>query len=555
MQSVEIDYLSSDKAVASRKLEIVVVAICAGVLGCDLLALNFPSIGIVGAALYASLAMLLVGTGLLALLTLELELFRGRAICTFFTLIVIAITIFSQITSPASLSEELTLEIACIREHLAHSLDSGFHGGCLYEYPARQFIFPALPSLIFGPTQFALNFGVALLVSSGFIIFGAGVYRRFGSSFCSDALASILLISMFHAPMFLHILFLYEQSVFPAALTFAAVGFWIGIAQRPQLRSALVLLCTIQLSHTYTTALAPVALALAYFCHQVFARRTGDTLLVFAIACLSVAVSIAYRGDLRLIGAPDQISERMLEAWHGLSAYFADTLNPNPLHSFATFIFMLGTIAALFGALGAVGFFAALWVLATLALSAGTLGYTNYGIFYRLHRAAVAYPVMLALTGLTILPSLHTLSKRAVVGVLCMISLGSIYFGDKFLSERAANRHLEWYNWASDKLPSGHASIFFSSSVASQYLSTNDLLSYFNPAWRVSTLAPNCTSSQISDQRDVRPVYFMLQLNEREICQEALSGALELLYEQPYQAKDQPRLYLFKLAGAVKASG
>ena len=550
MQSVDIGDRRINYKINPISLANFVLGTCLGVVTCDVLTPFLARIGVIGMLLSTLLVLTFVACALAAFFLLASEVLRGRAIITFLTILALTALNFIQTTNPASLSEELTQEVACMHQHLSFTPDLGFQQGCLFQYPARQFILPAVASLLFGKTLFALNFGGALITAAGLIIFALGLYRCLAATFSADAMGATLIVALSHAPWVLHLRYLYEQSVFPLAFTMAGVGFWLGLNDRPELRRALILLCAVQLAHSYTSGLAPAGLALAVLAYDFRQFRSSNAAIAFLAASASIALSFIYRGDVRLIVDGTQVGLAMRDAWQGASSLLLDSLHSRALHSLATLLYFLGFIAAVSGALSFEGLIIAAWVVITLLIGSGTHGYSNNDVFFRLHRVVVVLPVMLALSAISMRSVLPNLSRRALFGFYCFFFTTGAYFEYSFLTERSVNQHLAWYDWAKVQIESNEAQIFFPASVSMQYASTNDILRYFNPGWHVAILSTECRMPEQPDDRRTLPTYFMLPMFERESCQSSLGRTLEVIAVKPFEFRDEASLYLFKLSAS-----
>jgi len=525
----------------------VILSIGALTLVCDLLNPLFPLLGVVGMVLTTLMNLIFFVFGCFAFAHLASEALRGRAVLTFAAVAALAVVIIGQTTNPASLSEELTQEIACLLRRWADAPDAGFQQGCLFDYPARQFIFPALPTLILGRNQLALNLGAALLISAGISIFAAGLRDHLKGTVSEDALTAILIASLVQATWVTRLIFLYEQSVYPFVYTLAAVGFWFVSSERPLLRGALLSLCAIHLAHGYTTALAPLGLVLAAISYELIKYRNRTSALILATTLLTAVVTFGYRGDLRLLGSNGSLHERLLEAWQGFNLIFLDSSDQRIFQSLATPLFFIGLAAAIFGALGVSGCIVAVWVLATIAFSAGTIGYTNYDIFFRLHRTVIALPVMLAMSALVLAPGVRKVPARAMVAIFCLFATSSAYYGYRYLQGRSANQHLAWYSWASQRLGPQKAEIYFTPQLSLQYGSSYDLLVYFNPNWQVSRLPESCKIPEAIDRSSKQAVYMMLPLEERDLCAKANGVTLNLQSEGDYKYLGDVSLNLYRV--------
>jgi hypothetical protein len=91
-------------------------------------------------------------------------------------------------------------------------------------YPARQFIIPAIPSLLFGNDVFWLQLGYAILFYSGVLCFFLGVRHYFSIKQHGELWALFTVLSCFTFPYLMQYLHNMEQVMLPRMLCHARLG-------------------------------------------------------------------------------------------------------------------------------------------------------------------------------------------------------------------------------------------------------------------------------------------------------------------------------------------
>lgn len=237
--------------------------------------------------------------------------FTGMTIL-FLTVGMIGFVIY-QVVKQTTYSHELAKQIACGLGILKNP-NNGLYSICFYQYPARQFLLPALPSFLFGRNWWSLNLGGPLYFFLSWPVFVDGVVswfsnKNFESSSSSmrhnsirEASAKLDLVhdsmpageagsntmclhSLFHEGIFwvalTALLFLnnfhfyswmsvFEQGFFPVNYSLMLVGLWLlynspspplSMRGRKTWYLGLAGLLLLQVIHGYTTGLALVVLA------------------------------------------------------------------------------------------------------------------------------------------------------------------------------------------------------------------------------------------------------------------------------------------------------
>lgn len=451
----------------------------------DAAAFLLPVLGKVGSLLWAGSGILLLLWAVLKLADLLLQALRGKFILTSVVLCYMLGTVFYQATQPQTLSNETTQELQCLLKYVSGLDDAGFHETCLFGYPARQFLAPALFTAALGRTQAALNFGGGIHFVTGLIIFVVLAAYAFRAKPQIDPLLAITCALLFHASYAVHFIFLYEQSIFP--LSFALIGcgaFLAYLSDRKSIYLFLVALSAIFSAHCYTPGLA---YSLLCACILFFLSRTGEgprSIVMAAIVLVSVLTSIIYRHDIKVLEDENSSAAFFYDSFQGASTHLLLVPQGKP------FLSILGSAAALatliwfvFGSAGLMGLFLFAWVGAVLAAATFMHGYTVYGIDFRLHKALVVLPILMGgfLYGLSNLIPQQRSARLRLYGLTLIFLVGTAQFQRALLGLRPVDHHLAFVEFLRPHLQGQEYHLLWSRGSSDRFRSFNDALQYFFP--------------------------------------------------------------------------
>ncbi len=448
----------------------------------------FPAFGKPGAVLwFISYALLFIFT-IKCLWFILQKTIKKESLITLITLSVWLVIIIIHLTNWASLSGETTQEINCTLNHFQNSSDWGFNKTCLFNYPARQYFLPTLPSLVFGRSLLNLNLGGSLYFVMGIIIFAAGSIKFFNSKFVGDILSGILLSFIFHIYFVNHFLFLFEQSIFPFSLALAASGLFLMYLREKS--KELLFLCGIinlYLIYSYTPSLALIFLIIAVLIHQAFhhAKLRKELIFIILITLSSFFISLSTRGDINLVEANRPHLQVIEDTTRGIvHLIFSDQGTPT-LSPFLNIFFLLFVFSSLTFIFGWKSAAISTWFIGVIMLAVASKGYTYYGIDFRLHRATVIFPVFLATVAIIMQKTLSLINKlHPLLFVIWLFFLATGFqFQNEFLKSRPTSAHVKIIDYINRHAFIGQdepATIYIDSRLTS-YISLNDTLQYFFP--------------------------------------------------------------------------
>ncbi|MDW7656385.1 MAG: hypothetical protein SCM11_04335 [Bacillota bacterium] len=297
--------------------------------------------------------------------------------------------------------------------------DLNYTGRAFLGYPARQYLLAALPALLAGRSETALQVGFAWPFWLGLLLF-ADSLRAWGRAKGirhGDGLALAAVSALFVFPYVTDYYLYFEQTLFPVCFSLQAIGWFLLFLLRPTPFHALALCWTGSiLVYCYSPSLAAVALLFvlllliclkallqakkaspgvtvwpAAFAADPFPALTGLVVAVFILA--TVVLSLAFgRGDRISVLRSTELSEIIEATKVGLSIAF--------LHRPATYagymlplVWLYLTFALLFR-FGLVHFIVAGWTLGVIILSQVLQGYAIYPAAISFSRTLVTVPVL-----------------------------------------------------------------------------------------------------------------------------------------------------------------
>jgi len=383
--------------------DVTLAALLASLLVTDLVSLGWASAGKVGVVLWylSWLALAIHAARCVGSLVRDVVT-RGRGVATLLVLLALTATVLVATSDTRLLHHETTQEIACTLNWLADSPGWGYTDTCLFGYSARQFLVPALPSLLFGRGYMALTFGGALYFLVAISIFARGLLSHLEDRPEGDLLTALVLSFLPHIHYFNHFMYSFEESIYPLLFGMILCGLALQWMKAPSLSFPLLIgLVLLHLVWAYTTALALFGLGLVLLCaHAVTSRtllRTGRavSLAVAAGATVSFVVSLHVRGDLHAFG--ERSAAALLDDL-GLAFRHVFLVPIDPGKAFVTRFLLVFLVIALVGSLAFLdrwrGLVLGVWMWGVLIASVVLQGYSYYDMSLRIHKAITLFPVM-----------------------------------------------------------------------------------------------------------------------------------------------------------------
>lgn len=466
---------------------------------------------------------------------------------SFFTigfLLLFFVLILFRSFQPTSLSGETTQETACILHQLKSSSDWGFNQSCFLGYPARQYLIPAIPSLITGRSLMSLNLGGAIYFGIGLIIFAQGLNLFLGFNKKNDIIIAISLASLFHYYYFTHFLLIaFEQSIFPLSFGLIALGLLMSLShQITPLKLSLIWFTLMLILNSYTPSLALALLVFFYLGMFAFLNRKNTllkttTFVIILTSIVTFGVSLTFRYDIKLLGTSNHNTIFLFEEIINLikHLFFAPKSTPFFSNIFSG-IFLLSLFSPFFIPKGKYLFPAVLWTLFTMVGATVAQGYSFYTQDFRIHRAMVVVPVIMFLLANVFHSS--KINKKELIAILSILSLTGLFFSFQRLTQLKIHPHLEFIYSLDKKISQAeYKNMYFIGSASHDFISLNDMLQYFYPQLTAQT------TQQLTACDHLQPGYYIFE--QTDPCfQEALTN-LQPMTATPFTDSQNKRLFLF----------
>ena len=290
-------------------------------------------------------------------------------------------------------------QLANFLKYNIHKPDWGYTLPGYLEYPARQYIIVAIPSLLFGNDVFWLHFGYAIVFYSGVLCFFLGVRHYFSIKQHGELWALFTVLSCFTFPYLMEWLYHMEQAILPITLVMHALGWFLLSLEKLAPPKVLILAWIAGLLGTsYTPALAAWILFQIFFL-LVLVRAARQGLRAQIVLWVSVwaytltfgLCSFLTRADIRLTPQSGHSADSFLIALKVFFLGYPQEFMPAPVAILVVIFFLF----ALTGRLGFIKWITAGWFLAVVYFSATSAGYTPYDPVYTMWRSTLLIPVMM----------------------------------------------------------------------------------------------------------------------------------------------------------------
>ena len=357
---------------------------------------------LMGIAYFAATGMLIVGSLLSDL--------RKRKFVFALLVIALGLMVFYRLGDiyHLQINYESAQQLASFLKDNIHKPDWGYTGNAFVGYPARQYIVVATPSLFFGHTVFALQFGYAILFYTGVLTFFLGVRHYFVIKQHGELWALLTVLCCFTFPYLIRYLYLMEQIILPISFVMHALGWFLLSFEELTAGRALILAWISGLLGTsYTPALAAWGLFQIFFLLLLLRaarhRRPAQIVLWISVWVYTLTFglcSFLTRIDVRLVPNPVHSTGPLLTTLKAgslltaLKTFFLG--HPveymSPLLAIFVVIFFL---LALTGRLGLIKWITAVWCLIVIYFSAASAGYAQDDPVYTLYRSILLIPIMM----------------------------------------------------------------------------------------------------------------------------------------------------------------
>lgn len=356
-----------------------------------------------------------------------------------------------QLNSLSSWSGETAIEIACGLDLLANPA-KGIAHTCMYGYPSRQYLLPAMLTILGGKTQVSMNGGVVIYVAVGLVILVWGVNRFFYRRRGADFLAATIPLLMLQSNHFLNTGLVYEQSVYPAALASMIIGlFLVNCVSNNWLWRILLAWSLMFAIFAYTPLL--LILGLGYLggwwliLHSYRKQRIEwMTIVLWIFLGIECGISLIYRSDIKL--SNKQLVNNSTQYLHsqvneiGKHLIFQSQGKPY-LADVGWGVFLVTLMAASLGLWGRKSWIIAGWAwLAILGVNIFQ-GYVMGAVDYRFHRFTVILPVIFTLF---VIKTAQWRQKPVLIMVWLILLISGSAAARSFIRSRPINWQAKAYS-------------------------------------------------------------------------------------------------------------
>ena len=386
----------------NKLLLLFLLGVCAIVFSLDFVSPYLGKMQFTGALFWLISQLVLLSYGAYSVLWLINEAFNKRSRLLLLVLASYLLATVFYTNNIVSLQHETTQQIGCMMHGFAES-DWLFRKNCFIGYPARQYLLPALLSVVFGRSLITLQFGGLLYFFIGMTIFVKGVAMFLKKN---NALSVIGAITIGVLPFFYFVnqrVFYAEQSNYPFSYALIICGlFFIYFLRKGWIELFVISIALLHTVYIYTPGLALSALATLVSIHLLYQKNISNKqklwiVLTMIVVYAQFALSLQFRGDIRII--PDTTARSQLN--NDLYRSFGNLLHPLGNQAFVSPIFADAFVVLIgYFLLGFAGFelsVVTFWILGSMVIAIMTKGYYLNSIDYRIQRWIVVVPIFLSL--------------------------------------------------------------------------------------------------------------------------------------------------------------
>lgn len=446
--------------------------------------------GKVGTILWIYLFIFIAIEAIKAFKTLITYALQGSYPYTIFAYSLIMIISIIGTTLPINSHFEAAQEIACKLAQFSLS-DFGYNATCHLGYPARIFLIPSIPSLVFGPSLIALNLGGWIYIFCGVTIFTNSLIKYFHENQSPDI---VIFFSLALLPNFFHFnyfLFAYELGIFPTVLMLAQTGFYLSYLKEKKIKYILLLLIiNYYLIFSYTTALAIVALSIFLLLLFIFEKKipTGHKhiLKIGIIATIILCIcSLFTRNDIRIFHGSESSINIPEELFNAIGFF----INGHIMTPFSTSVISLIIFVVILSLLsfqfGKKYFIIGVWIIAVIITAIISAGYFFNPLEFRIHRALIILPPIVVFASIIVNRILSSIPSGKIIIIIFSIFLLILgtYYQYKYLDTKVGDerhRHYELINYLKTNITNGdEIYLYFDINTENKFLSINDNLRYY----------------------------------------------------------------------------
>lgn len=450
----------------------------------------------------------------------------------------------------SDLSYEATQETVAGLEAFDQT-DWNYTGKGFIQYPVKQYLINAIPSLILGRSFFALNLGFALPFLTGLIMLFIELRRFLAAKGIDEKYALLPVFMISFSPYIDEFYYIFEQTITPVSYVMIIIALFLRAVRKPCLGTFVLLTsCVSMLPFLYTPALAFMGLFIVIAVLHAVLVLTGRSVcsgipghdLYYALSMIITAVSpvlffvctiISNREDRYIMTYSDFDPDKHKEYLDAFIHFFTET-NSLFFGIFGLFVlvYMLGSIFMRFKVYDLL---VTLWCVVTAYFSFMLPGVAEtfnfyYGKELLPQRSMIIIPVLAVcmLLAVTDIIKSHNIGLRNDILVILSLAFLFMGFGSLFTVHKAntynnGTRSMNYIVKHLDTLTEYHGNEYddeFVIAIHSDnglYVHPYDYLRYFYPNAKVY-IFPTNEYGALSIYDAIFPKYV---ISESEITQES----------------------------------
>ncbi|MBP7175883.1 MAG: hypothetical protein KBA53_06660 [Thermoclostridium sp.] len=355
-----------------------------------------------------------------------------------FTVLILAIGNFDKIV----IGQDATQQLAA--GTLSFSVpDWNYTGKAFLDYPNRQYVLAAIPTLIFGRSIPALQIGFAYPFFLSLLLIYTGFREWQKKEGISQVFAMVAVSALFTFPYVTEYYIYFEHTLFPACFTMQCIGWLLLFLKKPTLLHALAMMWTCaMMANCYTPAIASVALFVCIIFLLGFFTLSKKHILPYPrlegrlsfLTCVNMsAVITLFAAFTFLFGRGDRVTDMRTEIFmeslaatkEGYSIFFLNS--PSVFSNYLLIFIVVYLLMSLLYRFGFIHFVISVWVLGIVGMSQFLKGYAIYEPSISMSRTLITVPVLVTamyLTGLEAIKRYKIKAKPLLLTLVVIINMG-----------------------------------------------------------------------------------------------------------------------------------
>lgn len=323
--------------------------------------------------------------------------------------------------------------------------DWNYTGKAFLDYPNRQYVLAAIPTLFLGRSIPALQVGFAYPFFLGLLLLYVSFRKWQKSEGLPEIFTMVAVSALFVFPYVTEYYIYFEHTLFPACFTMQCIGWLLLFLKKPTLSHAFAIMWTCaMMANCYTPAIASVALFVCIlFLLGLFTLSRKQNLpyprlegkLSF-FTCLNMAAVITlFAAFTFLFGRGDRVTEMRAESFseslaatkEGYSIFFLNS--PSVFSNYLLIFIVIYLAMSLLYRFGLIHLVISVWVLGIVGMSQFLKGYAVYAPSISMSRTLITVPVLVTALFLTGIEAMRRYKIKIKPLLLALVVCMNIGFG------------------------------------------------------------------------------------------------------------------------------